>query len=235
MHAPYALNVLDTCLACAGKEEYLFCNLSTHAGERLNEIKSTAVYSKGAMLFIEGQQPRGVFVLCVGKAKLSTSSHKGKTIITKIAGPGDVLGLSAVVSNRPSEVTVEMMETGTVNFIPRDSLMRFLKHDSEVILHVAEELSRNYYSAHEEIRTLGLTASLSERLAKLLISWSTMQGDGSTQVKIRLTQEEIAESIGTTRQVLSRLLFEFKQKQLIEGNGKTFLIWNAALEKLIQS
>jgi len=237
MHAPYGLNVLDTCLTCPGREEHLFCNPSTHAGQRLNEIKSTAVYPKGAMLFIEGQQPRGVFVLCVGKAKLSTSSHKGKTIITKIAGPGDVFGLNAVMSNRPSEVTVEMMETGSVNFIPRDSLMRFLKHDSEVILHVAEELSRNYYSAHDEIRTLGLTASLSERLAKLLLSWSAnpVRDDGSTQVKLRLTHEEIAESIGTSRQVLSRLMFEFKQKQLIQGNGTTFLIWNAALEKIIQS
>jgi CRP/FNR family cyclic AMP-dependent transcriptional regulator len=237
MHAPYGLNVLDTCLTCPGREEHLFCNLSTHSGQRLNEIQSTAVYPKGAMLFIEGQQPRGAFVLCVGKAKLSTSSHKGKTIITKIAEPGDVLGLNAVVSNRPSEVTVEMMETGSVNFIPRDSLMKFLKDDSEVILHVAEELSRNYYSAHEEIRTLGLTASLSERLAKLLLSWSAnpVQDDGSTQVKLRLTHEEIAESIGTSRQVVSRILFEFKQKQLIQGNGTTFLIWNAALEKIIQS
>jgi CRP/FNR family transcriptional regulator len=188
------------------------------------------------MLFIEGQQPRGVFVLCVGKAKLSTSSHKGKTIITKIAEPGDALGLNAVVSHRPSEVTVEMMETGAVNFIPRDSLLQFLTHDSEVILHVAEELSRNYYAAHEEIRTLGLTASLSERLAKLLLSWSTktVRDDGFTQVKLRLTHEETAESNGTSRQVLSRLLFEFKQKQL-QGNGTTFLIWNAALEKIIQS
>ncbi len=237
MHAPYGLNVLDTCLTCPGREEHLFCNSSTHGGKRLNEIKSTAVYPKGAMLFIEGQQPRGVFVLCVGKAKLSTSSHKGKTIIIKIAEPGDVLGLNAVVSNRPFEVTAEMMEPGQVNFIPRDSLLQFLKRDSEVILHVAEELSRSYYAAHEEIRTLGLTSSLSERLAKLLLSWSVnpVLDDGSTQVKLRLSQEEIAESIGTSRQVLSRLFFEFKQKQLIQGNGTTFLIWNAALEKIIQS
>jgi CRP-like cAMP-binding protein len=47
------------------------------------------------MLFIEGQQPRGVFVLCAGKAELSTSSSDGKTIITKISEAGDVLGLNA--------------------------------------------------------------------------------------------------------------------------------------------
>ena len=127
MRAPYGLNILDNCLTCAVREEHLFCNLTVHAGQRLNDIKSTAVYPKGAMLFIEGQQPRGVFVLCAGKAKLSTSSREGKTIITKISDSGDVLGLNAVVSNRPYEVTAEMMEPGQANFIPRDSLLQFLK------------------------------------------------------------------------------------------------------------
>jgi CRP/FNR family transcriptional regulator len=64
MRAPYGLNILDNCLACPMREEHLFCNLPETALQRLNEIKSTAVYSKGAMLFIEGQQPRGVFVVC---------------------------------------------------------------------------------------------------------------------------------------------------------------------------
>jgi len=88
MRAPYGLNILDNCLTCPVREEHVFCNLSVHAGQRLNEIKSTAVYPKGAMLFIEGQQPRGVFVLCAGKAKLSTSSREGKTIITKLSDAG---------------------------------------------------------------------------------------------------------------------------------------------------
>ena len=92
MRAPYGLNILDNCLTCPVREEHIFCNLSVQAGQRLNDIKSTAVYPKGAMLFIEGQQPRGVFVLCAGKAKLSTSSREGKTIITKLSDAGDVLG-----------------------------------------------------------------------------------------------------------------------------------------------
>jgi CRP-like cAMP-binding protein len=147
-------NILDNCLTCPFREEHLFCNLSVQAGQRLNEIKSTAVYPKGAMLFIEGQQPRGVFVLCAGSAKLSTSSREGKTIITKLSDAGDVLGLNSVVSNRPYEVTVEMMEPGQANFIPRDSLLQFLRDNGEVALRVGEQLSRNYYTAYEEIRTL---------------------------------------------------------------------------------
>src|SRR5437879_6915368 len=173
MRAPYGLNSRDNCLRCSVREEHLFCNLSIHAGQRLNEIKSTAVYPKGAMLFIEGQQPRGVFVLCAGKAKLSTSSREGKTIITKLSDSGDVLGLNSVISDRPYEVTAEMMEPGQANFIPRESLLQFLKEHGEVALRVAEQLSRNYYTAYEDIRTLSLEASPSDEAAELLLSWST--------------------------------------------------------------
>lgn len=238
MRAPYGLNILDNCLSCPSRGEHLFCNLSVQAGQRLNEVKSTAVYPKGAMLFIEGQMPRGVFVLCSGKVKLSTTSREGKTIITKIADSGDVLGLNAVVSNVPYEVTAEMMEPGQANFIPRDSLQLLLRDFPEAAMKVAQQLSRNYFTAYDEIRTLGLAASPSEKFAKLLLSWSTKntQSDGSSQVKLTLTHEEIAEIIGTTRETVSRLFSEFKKKQLMQSKGATLVIRSRiALEKIVQS
>ena len=238
MRAPYGLTIIDNCLTCPVREEHLFCNLSMPALQKLNEIKSTATYPKSAMLFIEGQQPRGVFVLCAGKAKLFTSATDGKTIITKVSEAGDVLGLNATISNCPYEVTAEMVEPGQANFIPRDALLRFLREHGEVALRVAEQLSRNYYSAYEEIRTLGLTRSPAEKFAKLLLSWdaNAEQTNGPTQVKLTLTHEEIAEMIGTTRETVSRLFSEFKRKQLLQLKGATLTIRNRpALEKIVHS
>jgi len=179
-----------------------------------------------------------VFVLCAGKVKLSTSSRDGKTIITKISDGGDILGLNAVVSNRPYEVTAEMMEPGQANFIPRDSFLQMLKEFPDVAVRVAQQLSRNYYTAYEEIRTLGLAASPSEKFAKLLLSWSSKStsDDGSAQVKLTLTHEEVAEIIGTTRETVSRLFSEFKKKQLMQMKGATLVIRSRfALEKICQS
>jgi CRP/FNR family cyclic AMP-dependent transcriptional regulator len=238
MRAPYGLNIIDNCLICPVREEHLFCNLPLPAVQRLNEIKSAAVYPKSTMLFIEGQQPRGVFVLCAGKAKLSTSSSEGKTIITKISEAGDVLGLNATISNRPYEVTAEMMEPGQANFIARDALLQFLREYGEVALRVAEQLSRNYYTAYEEIRTLGLTSSPSEKFAKLLLSWSPTAENAteSAHLKLTLTHEEIAEMIGTTRETVSRLFSDFKKKQLLQLKGSTLIIRNKpALEKIVNS
>jgi CRP/FNR family transcriptional regulator len=131
-----------------------------------------------------------------------------------------------------------MMEPGQANFIPRDSLLQFLKENGEVAVRVAEQLSRNYYTAYEEIRTLGLSSSPSEKFAKLLLSWSTktQQNDGSSQVKLTLTHEEIAEIIGTTRETVSRLFSDFKRRQLLQLKGSNLVIRNrVALEKIVQS
>jgi CRP/FNR family transcriptional regulator len=236
MRAPYGLNILDNCLACPVREEHLFCNLSAPALQQLNEIKSTAVYPKSAVLFIEGQQPRGVFVLCTGKVKLSTSSSEGKTVITKISDAGDVLGLNAIISNHPYEVTAEMIEPGQANFIPRDALLRFLREHGEVAVRVAEQLNRNYYTAFDEVRMLGLTSSPGEKFAKLLLSWypEKEQANGQTQIKVTLTHEEIAEMIGTTRETVSRLFSEFKKKQLLQVKGSVLVLRSKlALEKMV--
>jgi len=238
MRVPYGLNILDNCLTCPVREEHLFCNLSTSAVQKLNEIKSTAIYPKSAMLFIEGQQPRGVFVLCAGRAKLFTSSTEGKTIITKVSEAGDVLGLNATISSRPYEVTAEMVEPGQANFIARDAFLQFLREHGEVALRVAEQLSRNYYSAYEEIRTLGLTTSPAEKFAKLLLSWNTDVGQspGPVPMRLTLTHEEIGEMIGTTRETVSRLFAEFKKKQLVQLKGSILIIRNkTALEKMVHS
>jgi CRP/FNR family cyclic AMP-dependent transcriptional regulator len=233
--SPYGLNIIDNCLTCPTREEHQFCDLPVSAVQRLNEIKSTAVYPKSAMLFIEGQQPRGIFVLCTGQAKLSTSSSEGKTIITKVSEPGDVLGLNATISDRPYEVTAEMIEPGQANFITRDAFLQFLREHGTVAVRVAEQLSRNYYTAFEEIRTLGLTSSSSEKFAKFLLERSQAAANPD-QFKLTLTHEEIAEMIGTSRETVSRLFADFKKKDLIQIKGATLLVRNKpALERMVNS
>lgn len=234
MSTPYGLRILDNCTTCTIREEHLFCNLSPGAASKLNEIKSTALYPKSAILFMEGQQPRGVFVLCMGKAKLSVSSSDGKTVITKLSDAGDVLGLNAVISNRPYEVTAEMIEPGQANFISRDALLQFLRGYGEVALRVAEQLSQNYYSAYEDVRMLGLASSNAEKFAKFLLSWGPPQAGG--KMKLTLTHEEIGERIGATRETVSRLFSDFKKKGLLQVKGASLTILDkAALERMVHS
>ena len=221
---------------CPLRKELFFCNLSTHALERLNEIKATAAYPRGSMLFMEGQQARGVFLLCSGQAKLSASSFAGKTIITTISEAGDILGLNAVVANRPYEVTAEMMVRGQANFIPRDSFVQFRKDHAEIASRIVEQLSRDYYTAYEEIRLIGLTRSPSEKFAKLLLSWwkETAPDRETAELRLVLNHEEIAEILDTTRETVSRLFAKFEKKRLLQLKGRKILVIRnrRALEKI---
>jgi CRP/FNR family transcriptional regulator len=234
--SPYGLDIIETCLTCKLRADKIFCNLPAKAVQALDSIKYTTAYPKGAVLFVEGQAPRGVFILCHGRVKLSICSSDGKTLILKIAEPGELLGLSATVSGKPYELTAETQEPCQVNFVKRDDFLRFLREHNEVCLRVAEQLSEKYNTACHEIRSLGLSHSAAEKLAELLLEWSSKNGGSrpSDRIKLTLTHEEIAQMIGTSRETVTRLFADFKKQQLIQLKGSTLVIRNrAALEALI--
>ena len=236
MLSPYGLEIIESCLTCKLREDRLFCNLSPAAVKDLESIKYSTAYPKGAVLFVEGQAPRGVFILCKGRTKLSICSSDGKTLILKIAEPGEVLGLSATVSGKPYELTAETLDPCQVNFVKREDFLRYLRDHNEVTLRVAEQLSDKYNTACHEIRSLGLSHSAAEKLAKLLLEWSEKNGDAKTpgRMKLALTHEEIAQMIGTSRETVTRLFADFKKRQIIQLKGSTLVIRNRqALETLI--
>ncbi len=236
MLSPYGLEIVESCLTCKLRADKIFCNLPPATVQALEAIKYTTAYPKGAVLFVEGQAPRGVFILCRGRVKLSICSSDGKTLILKIAEAGEVLGLSASVSGKPYELTAETLDPCQVNFVKREDFLRFLREHNDVCLRVAEQLSEKYNTACHEIRSLGLSHSAAEKLAKLLLEWSLKNG-GARQpdrMKLTLTHEEIAQMIGTSRETVTRLFADFKKRQLIQLKGSTLVIRNrSALENLV--
>src|SRR5215471_8484784 len=81
MKAPYGLQVIEECLTCPLVKDRIFCDLPRPTLAAMDAISSSATYPKDAILFVEGQDPRGVFVICNGRVKLSTTSADGKSII----------------------------------------------------------------------------------------------------------------------------------------------------------
>src|SRR6202158_2321130 len=238
MRSPYGMDTIESCLACKMRAEHIFCDLPPAALQSFEAIKYASAYPKGAVLFVEGQAPRGIFVLCKGRVKLSICSTDGKTLILKIAEPGEVLGLSATVSGKPYELTAETIDPCQVNFVKREDFLRFLKEHADACLRVAEQLSEKYNSACREIRSLGLSHSAAEKLAKLLLEWSAKNGEGAKlepRIKLALPHEEIAQMIGTSRETVTRLFAEMKKKQIGQAKGCTLVIRNKTALKALAS
>ena len=238
MKAPYGFEIIESCVSCPHREDRLFCNLPPAAVQALSAITSPAAYPKTATLFVEGQSPRGVFILCGGRVKLSTSSADGKSLIVRIADPGEVLGLPATITGKPYELTAEVIEPTQANFIARGDFLAFLRQHGEAALRVAQQLGETYHSAIAEMRNIGLSHSVGEKLARFLLDLSKSHDNGKGEVKVTLTltHEEIAQTIGTSRETVTRLFGEFKRKQLMQVKGSTLIIKNkAGLESVLNS
>lgn len=237
MGSPYGFELVENCLICKLRSDSFFCGLPRPALESLDKIKYTAAYPQGAVLFVEGQMPRGIYMLCKGRVKMSTTSSDGKTLILKIAQPGEVLGLHATVSGSPYEITAETGQPCQLNFIKREDFLRFLQKHGDACLQAAQHLSKDCQSAYQQIRSLGLSHSAPERLARLLLEWSVgFNASDEVKVKLSLTHEEIAQIIGTSRETVTRVLAEFRKKQIAILKGSTLTIRNKpALERLVGS
>ena len=236
MGSPYGLPIIENCLICNLRSERFFCDLPRTALAAFEKIKYSSAVPAGAVLFVEGQAPRGMYVLCRGRVKLSTTSREGKTLILRIAEPGEVLGLHASVSGKPYELTAETLQASQLNFVKREDFLRFLEEHGDACLRAAQHLSQNCQSAYEMIRSLGLSHSVTEKMARLLLEWSE-QGENTKEgirIKLALTHEEMAQLVGTSRETVTRVLSEFRKQQIAQLRGSTLLIRNKpALERLV--
>ena len=235
MRGPYGFEPNESCQSCKLRASGFFCQLSAPALKDFNAVRSSAIYPPGALLFLEKQDSRGVFVLCAGQVKLSISSSGGKTLILRIAKPGEILGLMATMSNSPYEVTAETLHPCQVAFVRREDFLHFVAKHPEAYQGVVKQLSTLYSGACEQLRTVGLSASAPEKLARLLLDWSADSKDAKhgMPIKLPLTHEEIAEFIGSTRETVTRTFSEFKSRQLVTLQGSTLLISNRpALETI---
>ena len=211
-------------------------NLSAAAVDAVEQIALTTTYPSGAVLFAEGQAPRGVFIVRRGRVKLSVSGSDGRTLILRIVEPGDILGAASVIAGREYEATAETQEPSEVSFIRQNDLLRLMRIHGEIALWVTQHVSADYNCTCREIRDLMLSDSAGEKLARLLVGWLDHNAESrqSGHVKMALTHEEIGQMIGTSRETVSRLIAGFKKQRLIQQNGATIVIPNRmALESLI--
>jgi CRP/FNR family transcriptional regulator len=199
----------------------LFCNFSPDALVRFDGLGTHIPFPERFVIFHEGQDTKGVFLLCKGRVKLTSSSLEGRAMILKIAGPGDVLGLAAVLGSHPYEVTAETLEPCTFKFISREEFMRFIESFGEASWHATQMLEKEYQAALLSARRLALSGSARGRLAQLLLDWAIASSDDKRKLRLLMTlrHDELANIVGTTRETVSRLLNQLEQGGFIRRKG----------------
>src|SRR6516162_2593347 len=147
--------VQSSCVTCDFRPDRFFCDMPSASLKDFDEIKSLASYRRNTVLFAEGRPVRGIYILCDGRAKLSICSETGRRLTLRIAGPGEVLGLGAVLSHTPYEITAELLDNSQVVFVRRKELMKFLRENTEVCMQAVRMLSQDLHGAYERVRSIG--------------------------------------------------------------------------------
>lgn len=217
---------VNPCRSHAAPGGAFFNKLTPEALHDLTSMEYPSHYPANVMLFSEKEPPQGVFVVVEGEVKLSINSSDGRRLSLRIAKKGEILGLASALSGSPYEMTAETLYPSKIAPISRQDFLKFLMRHPEVYQTLTEELSRNVSQACEQLRTVGLSSTAPEKLARLLLDWSEsgQTTDGGTRFRFSLTHEEIGEFIGASRETVTRTLSAFKTRHLVAFNGSMLTI-----------
>ena len=199
--------------------------LAPAARADLEALMHISSYPPDTVVFAEGEAARGVYVVLAGEVRVSIGSPDGKRLTLRIVRQGELLGLSSVLSESRYNATAEPLYPVRLAYIGREALLAFLARHPAAYLAVIEELSRKVSVACEQLRTVALSNSAPEKLARLLLEWSAAgQAGTGGGIRFALTHEQIGEFIGASRETVTRTLANFRRRRLVRFEGSILTI-----------
>jgi CRP-like cAMP-binding protein len=186
---------------------------STGTAKRLTE------YEKGAVIFAQGDPAKSVFYLQAGRVKLSVVSSLGKEAVVGVVGPGDFFGESCLAGQPVRMATASAMVASRVLTIGRNRMRRLLRHEPELANRfIAYILARNVRV--EEDLVDRLFNSVEKRFARALLLMARYgEAHGGDWILPKVSQETLAEMVGTTRPRINFYMNKFRSLGFIDYNG----------------
>lgn len=227
---------VQSCFDCPSRAGSIFSELDHSRLTELDQMHHRAIYPAGAVVFMEGDQPEGLYLICSGRVKLSSYSSEGRAVIVSIATAGDLLGVSAMLSGKPHDLTAETLEPTQLCSIKKDDFLSFLSRNGDISLRLAQRLSNELYEAYRGLSDVVLKLSYN-RLVELLLKLCQSHGETTSigiRLRIDLSQEDLAEKIGSSRRTLSRTLTKLKRQGIIECQHRSIIVRDiVALENIL--
>lgn len=216
---------LQGCQTCRMQEHLLMHRLSPELRLELAALCLRVSIPAGSTIFNEGDEPTGILILRTGLAKVTMTSEVGRTVVLYIAAPGELLGLSSVISGTKRQVTAQTIEPCELDMIRRDAFLNFLENHDDQFRAALDELAVQHACILDAIRRLSLAPSLLASIARFLLGLNCPEkGPQTDKLRLRLTHEEIAQQLGTTRESVTRTLSRLRKNNIIAQHGQTITI-----------
>ena len=194
-----------------------FLGLTGPEQSQFQTIAQEITHPAGAVIFSEGDPASGVYLVCSGQVKLTTSSGDHHRMILKIAQPGDLLGLSAILNELPYEVTAQTLVQSTFKYVARQFFLDFIRSSVNAGYAAALALAKEHHEVFLGARRLALSPSATARIAHVLMEFMHSAGteESSHVFPMMLTHAELASLAGTSRETVTRLLNQFEREGII--------------------
>lgn len=203
--------------------------------EPRSPAKTCLLYPRGSWLFAQGSVANGVFVLHSGYVKETISSADGRRLIVRVAGPGEFVGLTAVLTGRNYDSTAEVLETTQAQFMPSEDFLRSMEDSGRFCIGVVTQLGRNCMDVYRHLRRITFPTNVTQRVAFLVQEWcaglDAPPAGAPLRLKVVLTQEEIAQMVDSTRETVSRVLMDLRRRGWLRIKGVSWTITNPAAMK----
>ena len=207
------------CAACANRRPGWFCSLGSAVLADLELATSTISLPAQASLFTQGEDARCLYLICSGYLKLTAGRHESRHMIVRVAGPGSMLGLYAVLSHGMYEVTAESLTPAQLRPVERERFLSFLRNHKEAQLRAVQCICQEYRFALQDACRIALAETVAARLARLLIELAHQIGEHNESSEysfpLLLTHEEMASMTCTTRETVTRTLGQFRKDHWI--------------------
>jgi len=203
------------CAACANRRPGWFCSLGNAVLADLELATSTISLPVQASLFTQGEDARCLYLICAGYLKLTAGRPQDRQMIVRVAGPGSVLGLYAVLSHGVYEVSAESLTPAQLRPVERERFLNFLRNHKEAQMRAVQCICQEYRFALQDACRISLAETVAGRLGRLLLELAHQIGehveDGKFRFPLLLTHEEMASMACTTRETVTRTLGQFRK------------------------
>ena len=200
----------------------IFSGLNPTELELLEHHMVTRSFKKNTIIINEGDEASTFFIIITGAIKVFLSNEEGKEIIINAQGPGDHFGELALLDGAPRSASVITTEKSTIGVISKEDFHNVLSRNTELALNLIRELTRRVRFLSDNVRTLALM-DVYGRVAKVLLGMA-QEEDGKMVINNRPTQQDIANHIGASREMVARILKDLSTGNYITIDGKRLII-----------
>jgi len=200
----------------------LLQNLADESLEQVAAIGNRQSFQAGNLLFADGDECHGSFLLLEGQVKVFKYAETGREQIMGMLGPGDYLAGVPAFDGRRYSANATALDALTVLFLPRDPFLALLRRDPTLSFNLLTIFSHHLRRFAQLIETLSLK-EVSGRIATYLLLLSHQSGDRAI-VELDITKAQLAAFIGTVPETLSRVLQKMGRDGLLKLDGNTITI-----------